>query len=159
MKLFGVKGDMFEAGASTDTQDIEFNSTPALDLATAKVTREIVDLRMANGLFGEDIEREIKKRDDAELQMGRYQVKQTHLSSTRQYSQTAYRFGDYVIKYCLVPSSETQKKMFDEVIIPDKHDRDVLHKWLGEFHRTHDAEYQFQVQLLENLVSEAWCGR
>lgn len=154
MKLFGVKGEMFDAGADTPTQDIEFNSTPALDLATAKVTREIVDLRMCHGLYGEAIEKEVKKRDDAELQMGRYQVRQTHLSSTRQYSQTAYRFGEYVCKYCLVPSTETQKKMFDELIIPDKHDRDVLHKWLGDFHRTHDAEYLFQVQLLENLEDQ-----
>ena len=49
MKVFNVKGDMFDAGKDCPTQDIEFNSTPALDLATAKVTREIIDLRIKYG--------------------------------------------------------------------------------------------------------------
>jgi len=49
MKVFNVKGDMFDVGKDYPTQDIEFNSTPALDLATAKVTREIIDLRIKYG--------------------------------------------------------------------------------------------------------------
>jgi len=154
MKLFDVHGDFLEAGKDFPTQDIEFNSTPALDLANAKVTKEIIGLRMQHGLHGKAIEDAVAKRDDVALQMGRYQVRNTHLESTRQYSQTAYRFGDYVIKYCLVPSSETQKKLFDETIKPDEQESDILHKWLGNFHREHDAEYLFQVQLLENLEDQ-----
>jgi len=46
MKLFNVTGDMFETGSSCPTQDIEFNSTPALDLADARTTREIIGLRI-----------------------------------------------------------------------------------------------------------------
>lgn len=49
MKIFNVKGDMFDAGKDYPTQDIEFNSTPALDLANAKVTREVIDLRIKYG--------------------------------------------------------------------------------------------------------------
>jgi len=44
MNPFNVIGDMFETGASYPTHGIEFNSTPALDLADAKTTREIIGL-------------------------------------------------------------------------------------------------------------------
>lgn len=156
MKLFDVHGDFYEIAEDIPTQDIEFNSTPAIELATAKVTREIFDIRMGLGHLTEtpEMKRELEKRDDADLQKARFHVKNTHLASMRQYSQSAYRFGDYVMKYCLVPSTETQKKLYDEEVKPDKHESDVLHKWLQNFHKTHDAEYLFQVQLLENLEDQ-----
>lgn len=44
MKLFGIHGDFFHEGASFPTQEIEFNSTPGLELATPKVTRDILSL-------------------------------------------------------------------------------------------------------------------
>ena len=46
MKVFDVHGDFFDESKDIPTQDIEFNSTPALDLANARVTREIIDLRI-----------------------------------------------------------------------------------------------------------------
>jgi hypothetical protein len=150
MKLFGVEGDMYE---NYPTQDIEFNSTPALDLATAKVTREIIDLRIKYGHDQEELRRQLEKRDDTELQTARDKVRNTHLESTRQYSQTAYRFGDYVMKYCLVPSGETQRKLYDETVRPED-GSDILHRWLQNFHASHDAEYLFQVQLCENLEDQ-----
>jgi len=150
MKLFNVHGDFFDAGKDFPTQDIEFNSTPALDLANAKVTKEIIDLRLAHGADQKVLTKHLEARDDAELQTARDKVRVTHLESTRQYSQTAYRYGDYIIKYCLVPSSETQQKLFDETVRPE-HGPDILHQWLRDFHSKHDAEYLFQVQLCENL--------
>lgn len=151
MKLFNVQGDFFPEGQDFPTQDIEFNSTPALDLATAKVTREIIGLRMENGLSGPGIENALKQRSDCPLQMGRYQVHNTHLESTNFYSQTAYRFGEYVMKYRLVPGSETQKKLHEEVTDKQKHPNDIMSEWLKEFHRNNEAEWTFQVQLLENV--------
>jgi hypothetical protein len=46
MKVFNVHGDFFDEGKDIPTQDIESNSNPALDLANARVTREIIDLRL-----------------------------------------------------------------------------------------------------------------
>ncbi|GAB7344933.1 hypothetical protein MBLNU457_3367t1 [Dothideomycetes sp. NU457] len=154
IKLFNVHGDMFEAGAACPTQDIEFNSTPALDLADAKTTREIIGLRMQHGADEKALHKDLDARPDKELQSARYKVRNTHLESTRQYSQTAYRFGDYVMKYCLVPSSETQRKLFEETVRPD-HGSDILHRWLQDFHAKHDAEYLFQVQLCEDLDAQS----
>lgn len=36
VKVFNVQGEMFDAGKDFPTQDIEFNSTPALDLCGHK---------------------------------------------------------------------------------------------------------------------------
>ena len=49
MKVFNVEGEMLEAGKDIPTQDIEFNSTPALDLADATTTRDILTLRCKIG--------------------------------------------------------------------------------------------------------------
>lgn len=108
---------------------------------------------MQHGQNQAELYRHLECRHDTELQKGRDRVRNTHLESTRQYSQTPYRFGDFVIKYCLVPTGETQRKLYDETVKPEDGD-DILHRWLQNFHRDHDAEYEFQVQLLENLEEQ-----
>jgi hypothetical protein len=67
------------------------------------------------------------------------------------YSQTAHRYGDYVIKYCLVPTSGTQLKLYEETVKPDSDPDNILSEWLKNFYAQHEAEYLFQVQLLENI--------
>lgn len=154
MKVFNVSGEMLDGvGKNLTTQDIEFNSTPALDLADAKTTREVIGLRMKHANDDKELHRQLEIRKDVTLQKGRYEVKNTHLESTRQYSQTAHRYGDYVIKYCLVPSSETQKKLGEEAVKED-HTSYVLSDWLKKFYEENDAEYLFQVQLLEDLEEQ-----
>ena len=148
MKVFNVEGEMFDA--TKTSQDIEFNSTPAIDLADAKTTKEIIDLRMKYGGDKKELYKRLEARPDTDLQKFRDTVRNTHMESTRQYSQTAYRFGDYVAKYCLVPNSETQKKLYEETVKPED-SSDILSKWLQNFHRDHDAEYLLQFQLCENL--------
>lgn len=97
--------------------------------------------------------KQLEQRNDTGLQKARDMVYNTHLESTRQYSQTAYRFGDYVMKYVLVPDSETQKKLQDEEV-KMAHGSDILHRWLKEFHAKNEATYLFQVQLLENIEDQ-----
>lgn len=46
MKIFTMVCEMFDAGRDYPTQDIEFNSTPAIELADAKTTRETLGLRL-----------------------------------------------------------------------------------------------------------------
>jgi hypothetical protein len=150
MKIFDVHGEFFEAGKDVPTHDVEFNSAPAIELADAKTTREIIGLRLKYGDDKEGLYKALEARPDAELQKARDSVRNTHLESTRQYSQTAYRYGDYVIKYSLVPNTDTQNKLYEDTVKPDD-GSDILHRWLQNFHQEHDAEYLFQVQLLENL--------
>ncbi|KAI2618353.1 catalase-like domain-containing protein [Hypoxylon sp. NC1633] len=150
MKIFNVKGEMFDAGKDCPTQDFEFNSAPAIELADAKTTREILCIRLRYGNDKSEMYKRLEERSDYDLQVSRDKVPNKHLESTRWYSQSAYRFGDYVMKYRLVPSTETQRKLAEETVKPDDSD-DILHRWLQNFHASHEAEFLFEVQLLENL--------
>lgn len=152
MKVFNVHGEMFEAGKDFPTQDIEFNSTPALDLADVKTTKEILDLRLKYGYKTKEQDEKIAERSDKELQRARHQVPNQHLEAITFYSQTAYRFGDYVVKYNLVPCSQAQKKLREETV--NQQPDGVLHEWLQSFYGDNEAEYLFQVQLLEDLKEQ-----
>lgn len=153
IKVFGVDGDFFEDGKNIPTHDIEFNSAPVIDLKDAKTTREIVELRLKHGYPAkrDTLYQALDKRPDGELQKARDNLKNTHLESTRFYSQTAYRFGDYVVKYSLIPDTDTQRQLAEETVNPDQHPSSILSEWLQNFHKNHDGQFLFQVQLLENL--------
>ncbi|KAF1990929.1 heme-dependent catalase [Aulographum hederae CBS 113979] len=153
MKLFNIHGRKLPGGENISTQDIEFNSTPALDLADARTTAEIISLRQQHGDDKKKLYQQLEQREDTDLQKGRDQVKNTHLESTRMYSQTPYRFGDYIIKYSLVPDTDIQRKLGEETTSPN-HEDDVLHRWLRDFHAVHEAQYLFRVQLCENLEEQ-----
>lgn len=57
------------------------------------------------------------------------------------------------MKYRIVPATDTQKKLHDEVTSAEI-SHDVLSEWLMDFHRDHEAEWAFQVQLLEDGTRE-----
>ena len=94
----------------------------------------------------------LRSRKDKELQQARNQVLNQHLESITFYSQTAYRYGDYVVKYTLVPGTPAQNKRREEVV--DTQPDGVLYEWLHDFYRDNEAEFLFQVQLLENLTEQ-----
>ena len=146
---------MFDSGKDIPTQDIEFNSTPAIDLADAKTTREIIDLRIKYGGNKVELNKHLDARKDAKLRKARDSVQNIHLESTRLSSQTAYQFSDYVAKYCLVPSSETQRKLSDETVKPDEYESNILSQWLLNYYAAHGVEYLWQFQLLENVEEQS----
>ena len=79
MKVFNVQGEMFDAGKDFPTQDIEFNSTPAIELADAKATREIFQIRLKYGGDKKELYKHLEARDDTDLQKARDEVRNTHL--------------------------------------------------------------------------------
>lgn len=153
MKIFNVRGDMFDAGKDFPTQDIEFNSTPAIELADAKTAKEIFDIRLRHSYDSAKMAPELEARPDTELQKARDQVPNHHLESTEFYSQAAFRFGDYVVKYRIVPASAEQQRRGEEVVV-EGHTDGVLSEWLRDFYRRHEGGYLFQVQFLENLEAQ-----
>lgn len=89
MKVFNVQGEMFDAGKDIPTQDIEFNSTPAIELADAKTTKEIFELRLKYGGDKKELYKHLEARDDTELQKARDEVPNPHLE-VRHHSKTMY---------------------------------------------------------------------
>lgn len=79
MKVFNVQGEMFDAGKDCPTQDIEFNSAPAIELADARTTREIFELRLKYGDDKKELYKHYEARKDANLQKARDQVPNKHL--------------------------------------------------------------------------------
>ena len=80
MKVFNVNDEMFDAGKDFPTHDIEFNSTPAIELADAKTAKEIFALRLKYGENPPELQEHLKRREDSELQSARDKVRNTHLS-------------------------------------------------------------------------------
>lgn len=156
MKIFNVVCDFLLSGMGIPTQDIEFNSTPALDLADAKTIRDIIDTRIKYGDNQEKKYEQLEARPDSDLQKYRDKVRNTHLESTPQYSQIAFCSGDYVAKYCLVPNTDTLKKVYEETVKPsaEQHSSSILSEWLQNFDRDYDAQCLLPFQLLENLEDQ-----
>jgi hypothetical protein len=79
MKVFNVSGEMFEVGKGFPTQDIEFNSTPVIELADAKTTKEILELRIKYGGNPDELKKHLEARKDADLQTARDEVRNTRI--------------------------------------------------------------------------------
>ena len=67
-----------------------------------------------------------------------------------EYSQSAYRHGDYVAKYGVFPLGEEQRKLAKESIADDA-PINILSSEARKFHLTHKVTYSFGAQLLQNL--------
>ena len=67
-----------------------------------------------------------------------------------EYSQSAYRYGDYVAKFGVFPLGEEQKKIQD-LHIKDDDPMNILSQHTRQFHMKNKVTYSFCVQLLENL--------
>jgi hypothetical protein len=154
MKVFNIEGDFLDpTGKQTKTQDFTFNNAPILELRDAKTTVEIFTIREAHFRNPEAIAPEIKKRKDADLQMAPTQLPNQHFLSYKMYSQSAYRWGPSVVKYALTPTSKTQQDLASQSVKDDS-DPEVHSRWLREYFRDNDAEYDFQVQVCENIQDQ-----
>jgi hypothetical protein len=68
----------------------------------------------------------------------------------KEWSQSAYRHGDYVAKYGVFPLGEEQKKIENEFIADDA-PINILSQHARNFHMNHKVTYSFCAQLLQNL--------
>ncbi len=146
MKLIGVDGEKM-AGDGRLTQDFLCNNCPILPLAEVTTYREIARLRAEYGHDPAQLAAEIAKRDDADVQTLFERLPNIDLLAHSYYSQSAFRYGDYVCKYALMPNTEAQRALAARPVTDD--DRpDVLSEWLAEFLADNDAGFDFCIQLL-----------
>lgn len=71
------------------------------------------------------------------------------------YSQSAYRYGDHIAKYALFPTTQLQQDLASGAQISDTSDRDQHSRWLREYFATHDAEFDFRIQLCRDLEAQS----
>lgn len=136
-------------GEDKHTQDWTFNNYPILELRNPQVTYEIADSLERNWNDLPTFAEEQKKRVDADVatyggglpnQHSKSRGIEGALCSLRdrwavivltacvdllvvvampEYSQSAYRYGDYVAKFGVFPNNEEQKKLADCTMIAD----------------------------------------
>lgn len=70
-----------------------------------------------------------------------------------EYSQSAYRFGDYVAKLGVFPLGQAQKDIAHETI-SEKDPINVLSQHARAFHLKHKVTYSFCAQLLQSLAEQ-----
>ena len=70
-----------------------------------------------------------------------------------EYSQSAYRHGDYVAKYGVFPLGEEQKKL-SETLITENDPINILSQKAREFHMNNKVTYSFCAQLLQDLKEQ-----
>jgi hypothetical protein len=152
MKIFGVEGEKIW-GEDKGTQDFTFNNYPILELRDPPATCEIADSleRNWNNLAG--FVDELKQRPDAEVACRPAKIPQQQLYAMPEYSQSAYRYGDYVAKFGVFPLGEAQKAAEKELIADDSAPN-VLSSSLREFQAAHTVTYSFCVQLCRDLAAQ-----
>jgi hypothetical protein len=121
MKVFNVRGAMFDAAKEFSTQDIEFNSTHALDLVDTKTTKEIIDLRIKYGGDKKELYKHLEARRDAELQKARNRVRSIYLEVCYIISSTAELPGarpiaDYSVNSPMLPDRISTRRLYREIL-------------------------------------------
>ncbi|KAF2479747.1 catalase-like domain-containing protein [Neohortaea acidophila] len=160
MKVFNVDdaGAFLDpTGEETHTQDFTFNNAPILELTDLPTTVEIFTLR--EKYFKENdwetLRAKLKERKDSELQFAPTQLPNNHFMGYTMYSQSAYRFGDYVVKYALFPTGKFQQELGEKAAVNDNSDPEQHSLWLREYFQANDAEFDFRVQLCRNLEQQS----
>lgn len=154
MKVFNVDGPggfLDTAGQQTHTQDFTFNNAPLLELRDLPTCLEIFTLREKYFNDKNALTEQVKKRDDKDLQMAPAGLPNQHFLSYTMYSQSAYRYGEYVAKYAIFPTGKFQQELADKNKIDDKSDPDQHSQWLREYFQSNDAEFDFRIQLCRDL--------
>ncbi|KJX95874.1 catalase like protein [Zymoseptoria brevis] len=149
MKIFGVEGEKIW-GQDKGTQDFTFNNYPVLELRTPKDTHEIADSLERNWKTLEKFATELSERPDAEVACMPARLPKQHMVAMKEWSQSAYRHGDYVAKYGVFPKGEEQIKLENELIADDAA-INILSQHTRQFHQNHKVTYSFCAQLLQNL--------
>jgi len=158
MKVFGVNGPggfLDEAGEKTETQDFTFNNAPLLELTDLPTTLEIFTLREKYFDDSEILKAELSKRKDKDLQFAPTTLPNQHFMSYTMYSQSAYRYGDYVAKYAMFPTGKLQQELADKAQITEQSIPEQHSIWLRDYFQHHDAEFDFRIQLCRDLDEQS----
>lgn len=144
---------MHQQGEDKKTQDWTFNNYPILELRDPKTTYEIADSLERNWNDLPTFAEEQSKRVDADVATMGGQLPRQHMVAMPEWSQSAYRHGDYVAKYGVFPLGEEQKKL-DKTFIKEDDPINIISQEVRNFHMKNKVTYSFCAQLLQNLEEQ-----
>lgn len=148
LKIMGVTGEKLRP--QWDSQDFLFNTWPVIPQGDAATYLAV-----------------IKQRDEHFDQTNRVRLgsmlhhpspKEGLFDSTpnispvahQYYTQGAFRYGDHLAKLALVPATEAQRQAGETTVSSDD-PPGVLRDWTRDFHASHAARFELQVQLCTDL--------
>lgn len=152
IKIFGIEGEKIW-GEDKQTQDWTFNNYPILELRDPKTTYDIADSLERNWNTLDKFAKEQQERPDADVATRGGSLPRQHMVAMPEYSQSAYRHGDYVAKYGVFPLSDAQKAIEKE-LIPDDAPMNIISQFNRDFHMKHKVTYTFSAQMLRNLSEQ-----
>jgi hypothetical protein len=152
MKIFGVPGDKIW-GTDKNTQDFTFNNYPILELRDPQTTYDIADSLERNWNDLATFADEQSKRVDADVATMGGQLPRQHMVAMPEYSQSAYRYGEYVAKFGVFPASQWQKDL-EKSAIEESDPINIISQTLRKHHLTNKVTYTFCAQLLQNLEEQ-----
>lgn len=158
MKVFNVENSgswLDEAGEKSHTQDFTFNNAPILELRDITTCLEIFQLREKYFDDPEGLKKQLEKRKDKDLQFAPGGLPNRHFLSYIMYSQSAYRYGENVVKYALFPTGKFQNDLAEQAQITDSSSKEQHSEWLRSYFQEHDAEFDFRVQLCQDLGKQS----
>ncbi|KAJ4988976.1 catalase [Stagonosporopsis vannaccii] len=152
MKVFGIEGEKLW-GEDKKTQDWTFNNYPILELRDPQTTYDIADALERNWDDIPKFAEEQSKRVDADVATLGGGLPRQHMFAMPEYSQSAYRHGDYVAKYGVFPLSKEQLARVDDDI-KDSDPINIISQENRRFHMAHKVTYSFCAQLLQDLTEQ-----
>ncbi|USP82840.1 heme-dependent catalase [Curvularia clavata] len=152
MKIFGIEGEKLW-GEDKKTQDWTFNNYPILELRDPQTTYDIADSLERNWNDLPTFANEQSKRVDADVATLGSQLPRQHMVAMPEYSQSAYRHGDYVAKYGVFPASNFQKELENDEI-KDDDAINIISQALRKHHLNNTISYTFCAQMLQDLEEQ-----
>jgi hypothetical protein len=152
IKIFGIEGEKLW-GEDKKTQDWTMNNYPVLELRTPQATYEVADSLERNWNDIPSFVKEQDERPDAEVSSMPFKLPKQQMVAMPQWSQSAYRHGDYVAKYGVFPLGEEQLKLKDHHI-KDDDPINIISQFTRDFHMKHKVIYSFCAQMLQNLAKQ-----
>ncbi|QIW95660.1 hypothetical protein AMS68_001178 [Peltaster fructicola] len=149
IKIFGIEGEKIW-GEDKKTQDWTLNNYPILELRDPKTTYDIADSLERNWDDLPTFAKEQSERVDADVATFGSQLPRQFMVAMPQYSQSAYRYGDYVAKFGVFPKGEKQKEI-ENVHVKDSDPINIIAQHTRDFHLKNKVSYSFCAQLLQDL--------
>jgi hypothetical protein len=134
LKVLDVPGD--KLNPDWTSQDFLFNTWPTIPQGDAKTFGDLQKARLEH--FGHDLATGLSHalRHPTPKQTLFDRTPNIHPVAHTYYSQGAFRYGDYITKFAVVPTNDTKTAAGDREV--DKNDPPgVLRDWVREFYTTH----------------------
>jgi hypothetical protein len=150
LKVLNVPGEKLREGWTS--QDFLFNTWPIIPQGDAQVYLDAIKARFEHhGNYAATLAATTLKHPAPKGTVFD-RTPNIDIMAHRYYSQGAFRYGDHVAKFAMIPVAPEQLTLEDRKV-GRKDSPGVLSEWMQEYFQQHEARYELRVQLNVDLPS------